>query len=531
MQNPREFQGELVKRGGRVHSWKDRFFFLSNKTLSYYKKGQFEKNSKAKGAIDLTYGTSCGIGIFEENKDKPTCFYIRRPNRTYLISSNSEEDRSNWMNRITEHTRFPRSKSVEFIGQIPSVNVTLGKPISQEEEEEILSSIIITSIPNQISQEKLQKYIESSKIFQNQPDCKKTFLSRRNCYWIAINCPTIKQSISFQDWVKKNPLKIKNQNISTPIIIPRCKYEDIKKLQTEEKQISNKHIDVYLLYHRKGVIIRMTVKKRKQLNEQFLLKLAEIDHVRLFDINEKYQGTSTNERIFTVIEYGNFPQDLKLFTMNLNLLQLGKIVPLYLQSPIGLKNERDYPQFRQSISSKQKNLGSRFNIESELKKKSENNLSIKNIIINAIFKLQDLTTKEEDFYLLVGNDFLKHDDLLPLQNNYCDGFLIKKRKLSTSNEEKSTDDEDGNEDTTYDEVDDLVIINVNKNEEKKIKEGGEDEKGKEGERGKERAKERKKKKKKKKNGENEKDEKEKEKENENEEEDDDEKEKEKEKEN
>ncbi|KAJ6245608.1 sesquipedalian [Anaeramoeba flamelloides] len=474
MQNPREFQGELVKRGGRVHSWKDRFFFLSNKTLSYYKKGQFEKNSKAKGAIDLTYGTSCGIGIFEENKDKPTCFYIRRPNRTYLISSNSEEDRSNWMNRITEHTRFPRSKSVEFIGQIPSVNVTLGKPISEEEEEEILSSIIITSIPNQISQEKLQKYIESSKIFQNQPDCKKIFLSRRNCYWIAINCPTIKQSISFQDWVKNNPLKIKNQNISTPIIIPR----------------------------------------------------SEIDHVRLFDINEKYQGTSTNERIFTVIEYGNFPQDLKLFTMNLNLLQLGKIVPLYLQSPIGLKNERDYPQFRQSISSKQKNLGSRFNIESELKKKSENNLSIKNIIINAIFKLQDLTTKEEDFYLLVGNDFLKHDDLLPLQNNYCDGFLIKKRKFSTSNEEKSTDDEDGNEDTTYDEVDDLVIINVNKNEEKKIKEGGEDEKGKEGERGKERTKERKKKKKKKKNGENEKDEKEKEKENENEEEDDDEKEKE-----
>ncbi|KAJ3446665.1 sesquipedalian [Anaeramoeba flamelloides] len=441
MESPLELSGHLTKRGARVHSWKYRYFTLIDKSLSYYApKDQLPKNAKPKGVIDLTYGTCTGIAVFEENKDKNNSFYIRKPNRTYLLYAANKEDRTRWLSAITEHLNFPNTQSVEFITKLPVVDVNGQDPLTQEEEENVFSTIILTGISNEVEIETIKKHLKSSTILE-EPECKKIFVSRKGNQWIAVNCKDIERMYAIKEWIKTHPIELNNKSVAIPAIIPRCNFSELKEFDTgKQKGLSNKTFDVYIVFHRDGKVLRMTIPKKKAITEELILKKAGIDHVRIFDIGQGFDGEQSNDRILSAVEYGYFPQDLKYFLMKLHIFQLGKYVHLNLEATLGMKLEKENQQKKKQSISKQKGSGSRFDIENQIKSAKENPL-ISNILTNAVFKLKETSTREENYYLFVGNEFFQHDEHLHLQMNLCDGYLIKKRNIIEDDEESSEDDE------------------------------------------------------------------------------------------
>ncbi|KAJ3442882.1 sesquipedalian [Anaeramoeba flamelloides] len=442
MESPRELSGHLTKRGGRVHSWKYRYFTLINKTLSYYApKDQLPKNAKPKGVIDLSYGTCVGIALFEENKDKNNSFYIRKANRTYLLYAANKEDRTKWLSAITEHLNVPNPESVEFITNLPVSNVKEQEPLTQEEEEKIFSTIILTGIPNEVEIETIKKHLKSSNILE-EPECKKIFVSRKGSQWIALDCQDIERMCAMKEWVKTHPIELNNKSVAIPAIIPRCRYSEFKEFETgNQKGLSKKTFDVYIIFHRDGKILRMTIPKKKAITEELILKKTGIDHVRIFDIGQGFDGEQSDDRILSAVEYGYFPQDLKYFLMKMHMFHLGKFVHLNLEATLGMKLEKQSQQKKKQSISKQKGTGSRFEMENQIKSAKENPL-ISNILINAVFKLKETNIRQENYYLFVGNDFFQHNENLHLQMNLCDGYLIKKRNMIENDEEESSEDEE-----------------------------------------------------------------------------------------
>lgn len=82
--------GWLNKQGGRIKSWKKRYFVLEGPLAQYYSK----PNESLKGSIDLSDATS--IDADTECKRQPA-IKIVTPKRTFLIQANSESDRQDWI--------------------------------------------------------------------------------------------------------------------------------------------------------------------------------------------------------------------------------------------------------------------------------------------------------------------------------------------------------------------------------------------------------------------------------------------------
>jgi len=91
-----EKTGWLVKEGGSIKTWKKRYFVLKNGDLSYYK----NPGEEALGTISLAEATS-GIEI-SDSKKKSYCFQIVTPNRTYLLSAESDDERKGWLDALNE---------------------------------------------------------------------------------------------------------------------------------------------------------------------------------------------------------------------------------------------------------------------------------------------------------------------------------------------------------------------------------------------------------------------------------------------
>ena len=85
-----EKSGWLNKQGGRIKSWKKRYFVLSGPIARYYSK----PGDSQKGLIDLTEATQ--IAADNECKRQPA-IKIVTPKRTFLIQANAEADRQSWI--------------------------------------------------------------------------------------------------------------------------------------------------------------------------------------------------------------------------------------------------------------------------------------------------------------------------------------------------------------------------------------------------------------------------------------------------
>lgn len=82
--------GWLNKQGGRIKSWKKRYFVLTGPLARYYSK----PGDVQKGFIDLSEATS--IEADNECKRQPA-IKIVTPKRTFLIQANSETERQEWI--------------------------------------------------------------------------------------------------------------------------------------------------------------------------------------------------------------------------------------------------------------------------------------------------------------------------------------------------------------------------------------------------------------------------------------------------
>ena len=86
--------GYMFKRGGRRKNWRGRWFTLIDGFLFYYTNQQ---KTNYKGAIFLESSviSTCDQGITAYS------FRIEIPNRTYILSCDSDENRQHWISQIT----------------------------------------------------------------------------------------------------------------------------------------------------------------------------------------------------------------------------------------------------------------------------------------------------------------------------------------------------------------------------------------------------------------------------------------------
>ena len=100
-------EGWATKQGGRIKTWKKRWFVLTLTDLEYFK----SPGQKQMGAIPLSE-----VSTVEVNKTvgKPFPFQLGTKDRIYIISVDSENDRLQWMQSIVQAKSGQLEKTVSI---------------------------------------------------------------------------------------------------------------------------------------------------------------------------------------------------------------------------------------------------------------------------------------------------------------------------------------------------------------------------------------------------------------------------------
>jgi hypothetical protein len=99
-------QGWVIKRGGRIKTWKKRYMVISNVGIVYYKAPD---DKEEQGQI--TFGEMTTVAGVVANAvptvmtGKPNTFGVHTQNRTYYISASSVEERGKWIRAISDGYR------------------------------------------------------------------------------------------------------------------------------------------------------------------------------------------------------------------------------------------------------------------------------------------------------------------------------------------------------------------------------------------------------------------------------------------
>ncbi|KAM4807732.1 dual adapter for phosphotyrosine and 3-phosphotyrosine and 3-phosphoinositide [Rhinophrynus dorsalis] len=99
-------EGFLTKQGGRVKSWKTRWFILSRNELKYFKD---RLSSDPIRTLDLK---ECSAVQFDYSQEKVNCFCLVFPLRTYYLCAKTGAEADEWIkilrwkiSQIKKHTR------------------------------------------------------------------------------------------------------------------------------------------------------------------------------------------------------------------------------------------------------------------------------------------------------------------------------------------------------------------------------------------------------------------------------------------
>ncbi|XP_078532212.1 dual adapter for phosphotyrosine and 3-phosphotyrosine and 3-phosphoinositide [Lissotriton helveticus] len=84
-------EGYLVKQGGRVKSWKNRWFILHRNELKYFKD---QLSSEPIRTLDLT---ECSAVQFDYSQDRVNCFCLVFPLRTYYMCAKTGAEADEWI--------------------------------------------------------------------------------------------------------------------------------------------------------------------------------------------------------------------------------------------------------------------------------------------------------------------------------------------------------------------------------------------------------------------------------------------------
>lgn len=106
-------EGWMTKQGGKIKTWKKRWFTIVGQTVSYYDK----PGKKLMGTLDLALAT--GVESAPECKKQPAFKVIIPSARTYYIVANTQEECQDWINAM---------KSAMSGGSKPSATPSSGTP-------------------------------------------------------------------------------------------------------------------------------------------------------------------------------------------------------------------------------------------------------------------------------------------------------------------------------------------------------------------------------------------------------------------
>ncbi|XP_069086335.1 dual adapter for phosphotyrosine and 3-phosphotyrosine and 3-phosphoinositide isoform X2 [Pleurodeles waltl] len=84
-------EGYLIKQGGRVKSWKNRWFILHRNELKYFKD---QLSSEPIRTLDLT---ECSAVQFDYSQEKVNCFCLVFPFRTYYMCAKTGAEADEWI--------------------------------------------------------------------------------------------------------------------------------------------------------------------------------------------------------------------------------------------------------------------------------------------------------------------------------------------------------------------------------------------------------------------------------------------------
>jgi ankyrin repeat protein len=87
-------EGWMAKQGHFIRNWKNRWFTLDGRTMSYFGK---EGAAKPKGTISLGAGTDV---IVEEKYAKPYCFTLLTPKKKFILQAANEDEMVEWIEAI-----------------------------------------------------------------------------------------------------------------------------------------------------------------------------------------------------------------------------------------------------------------------------------------------------------------------------------------------------------------------------------------------------------------------------------------------
>eukprot|EP01080_Neovahlkampfia_damariscottae_P009635 gene9635-1839_t len=127
-----KFEGFLTKKGEKVQNWKKRYFVLTENYISYY---PTEKKKSNLGFIKLEDTTTLG-----SSNEKKSCFTVITPERTYLLSAETDLLMNCWIEKINEVLGLDLNGGSSLNGNSPS-------PISSSTKSPRVNQNINTS-PN-----------------------------------------------------------------------------------------------------------------------------------------------------------------------------------------------------------------------------------------------------------------------------------------------------------------------------------------------------------------------------------------------
>lgn len=90
--------GFLTKQGGKIKTWKRRWFVLKGDTLYYFKSPTDRDKT---GSITVETGSICKLEV--ENKKKKNCFFsVSTKLRTYMMYADNEQSAKEWVDLIVK---------------------------------------------------------------------------------------------------------------------------------------------------------------------------------------------------------------------------------------------------------------------------------------------------------------------------------------------------------------------------------------------------------------------------------------------
>lgn len=119
-------QGFLVKRGGRVRTWKKRLFVLDSTGLAYYKTEQPIQNIPLNDIVSATVSREV-VPFFSH------LFEIQTSSRTYLCGASTHEEMQSWVGMLQTLTQYCRQHDI--VG-VCTTNKGSSEEVSDKENED-----------------------------------------------------------------------------------------------------------------------------------------------------------------------------------------------------------------------------------------------------------------------------------------------------------------------------------------------------------------------------------------------------------